>query len=65
VDNDSAPQLYVSCPTWLLLWLFYPHFFMEYFGNLVAILTILVLTPLVHRAVNIAAYKMGKKPVPW
>ncbi len=58
-------QLTFVLVAWLFLLIFYPGFFYGYFGNLPALVTILVLTPLIHRAVNIAAYKMGKKPVPW
>ena len=58
-------QLTFVLVAWLFLFIFYRDFFLNYFGNLPAVITILVLTPLIHRAVNIAAYKMGKKPVPW
>jgi CDP-2,3-bis-(O-geranylgeranyl)-sn-glycerol synthase len=58
-------QLTFVLVAWFFLWLFYSEFFIHNFGNIPALLTILVLTPLIHRAVNIAAYKMGKKPVPW
>ncbi len=50
---------------WLLLAIFYPSWLLEHFGKIVPLLTILVLTPLIHRSVNILAYKMGKKDVPW
>ncbi len=50
---------------WLFLWVFYPSFFNFAFGNVPAVVTILIITPLIHRGVNIIAYKMGKKPVPW
>ncbi len=50
---------------WLFAYIFYPSFFLFAFGNIPAIVTILVITPLVHRIVNIMAYKMGKKSVPW
>ena len=50
---------------WLFTYIFYPEFFVFAFGNIPAVVTILLLTPLIHRAVNIIAYKMGKKPVPW
>lgn len=58
-------QLTFVFVAWLLVWIFYPSFFMFAFGNIPALLTILVLTPIIHRGVNIAAYKMGKKSVPW
>lgn len=50
---------------WLVVFIFYPSFFNIAFNNVPAIVTILLLTPLIHRVVNIIAYKMGKKPVPW
>ncbi len=40
-------------------------FFMAMYGNLIDIVLILVLTPLLHRGVNILAYKMKWKDVPW
>ncbi len=50
---------------WLIVYIFYPSFFNRAFNNVPAVVTILILTPLIHRIVNIIAYKMGKKPVPW
>ncbi len=58
-------QLTFVLVAWLLLYVFYPSWFLEHFAKPVPLLTILVLTPLIHRAVNILAYKMGKKDVPW
>ncbi|MDG6221462.1 MAG: CDP-2,3-bis-(O-geranylgeranyl)-sn-glycerol synthase [Candidatus Thermoplasmatota archaeon] len=31
----------------------------------ISLLTLLIITPILHRAVNILGYKMGKKDVPW
>ncbi len=48
-----------------LVFLAYPHFFFKYFWNIPAIITLFVLTPILHRIVNIIGYRMGKKDVPW
>jgi CDP-2,3-bis-(O-geranylgeranyl)-sn-glycerol synthase len=40
-------------------------FFIELYGNFIDIVIILVITPLLHRGVNILAYKMHRKDVPW
>ena len=48
-----------------LVYLVFPSFFMRYFWNLSALITLFVLTPLLHRIVNIIGYRMGKKDVPW
>ncbi len=58
-------QLMFVLVAWLLVGIAYPAWFLEHFGKIVPILTILILTPLIHRGVNIIAYKMGKKSVPW
>jgi len=58
-------QLTFVLVAWLLLWLFYPAWFMAHFGKPVSVSTILVITPIIHRIVNIIGYKMGKKDVPW
>jgi CDP-2,3-bis-(O-geranylgeranyl)-sn-glycerol synthase len=53
---------------WLLLLIFKTQWFMDSFilwpGTL-ALITVIILTPLLHRGVNILGYKMGKKDVPW
>ncbi|MCL4345151.1 MAG: CDP-2,3-bis-(O-geranylgeranyl)-sn-glycerol synthase [Candidatus Thermoplasmatota archaeon] len=41
------------------------RFFLAMYGNFVDIVLILVLTPLLHRGVNIMAYRMKWKDVPW
>jgi CDP-2,3-bis-(O-geranylgeranyl)-sn-glycerol synthase len=54
--------------SWLLIIIFQFSWFYEHFLNGIAILgliTILVITPILHRGVNIIGYKMGKKDVPW
>ena len=49
----------------LFVFIAYPSFFFGYFWNITAILTLFILTPLLHRSVNIIGYKMGYKDVPW
>ncbi len=33
--------------------------------NILALVTIIVVTPILHRTINIIGYKVGKKQVPW
>lgn len=47
------------------VFLTFPSFFFRYFWNIPAIITLFVLTPILHRIVNIIGYRMGKKDVPW
>jgi CDP-2,3-bis-(O-geranylgeranyl)-sn-glycerol synthase len=54
----------------LMAWLFVgigsTMWFYDYMlKDIVPIITMLVLTPLIHRLTNILGYKMGKKKVPW
>ena len=49
----------------LFLFLFSRSFFLSLYGNFIDIVIILVITPLLHRGVNILAYKMHRKDVPW
>ena len=45
-----------------------PEWFVSRFisgWNILGILTILVVTPALHRTVNIIGYRMGKKKEPW
>jgi CDP-2,3-bis-(O-geranylgeranyl)-sn-glycerol synthase len=52
----------------MLVLIFYPDWFIGNYwdGNRwIALITLLVAVPLLHRAVNIIGYKMGKKDVPW
>jgi len=52
----------------LLVLIFFPSWFIENFiqgEHIIALITILIATPLLHRGVNIIGYKMGKKQVPW
>ncbi len=59
---DQWPFVLVS---FLFLFLFARSFFMTYYGNIVGALTILIVTPPLHRVVNIIGYRMKKKDVPW
>jgi CDP-2,3-bis-(O-geranylgeranyl)-sn-glycerol synthase len=48
--------------------IFFPSWFMSSFvdgGAILALLTVLIVTPILHRSVNIIGYKMGLKKVPW
>ncbi len=49
----------------LFLFIFYPYEFLKYVWNLPGIITLIIITPLLHRLVNIIGYRMGKKEVPW
>ena len=59
---DQWPFVLVS---FLFLFIFSREFFMAYYGNIIGALAILLITPPLHRAVNIIGYKMKKKDVPW
>ncbi len=53
---------------WLLVFIFKSQWFLEHFiygSHTVALITVIILTPLLHKGVNILGYKMGKKDVPW
>jgi CDP-diglyceride synthetase len=41
------------------------HFFFDLYGNFIDIVIIMAITPFLHRGVNILAYKMHRKDVPW
>jgi Putative integral membrane protein DUF46. len=49
---------------WLLLLLFAREWFIEAF-SMEIIITVLLLTPLLHLLTNYIGFKMGKKKVPW
>ena len=54
--------------TFLMLIIFQRGWLFDYFIDglhIIALITVLVLTWFLHRAVNIIGYKMGKKEVPW
>ncbi len=59
---DQWPFVLIS---FLFLFLFSRTFFMAYYGNIIGALAILIITPPLHRVVNIIGYKMKKKDVPW
>lgn len=59
---DQWPFVLIS---FLFLFVFSRHFFMIYYGNIIGALTILLITPPLHRAVNIIGFKLKKKDVPW
>jgi CDP-2,3-bis-(O-geranylgeranyl)-sn-glycerol synthase len=48
--------------------IFFPSWFMSSFvdgTSILALLTVLIVTPILHRSVNIIGYKAGLKKVPW
>lgn len=47
------------------LFLVSPVFFYTVYWNIIAILSIVIITPPLHRAVNIIGFKIGRKNVPW
>jgi CDP-2,3-bis-(O-geranylgeranyl)-sn-glycerol synthase len=52
----------------LLTLVCFPNWFMDTFVNgehIISLLAVLVITPLLHRGVNIIGYKRGLKKVPW
>jgi CDP-2,3-bis-(O-geranylgeranyl)-sn-glycerol synthase len=49
----------------LFLFIFSRGFFMTYYGNIVGALTVIILTPPLHRGINIIAYRIHMKDVPW
>ncbi len=59
---DQWPFALVS---FLFIYLFSGHFFMTYYGDIVGALAILIITPPLHRGVNIIGFAMKKKDVPW
>ena len=53
---------------WLLILIFKSQWFFEHFiywPKTLALITVIILTPLLHRGVNVVGYKLGKKDVPW
>ncbi len=59
---DQWPFVLMS---FLLVFIFARTFFIAIYGDLIAVVVILVITPPVHRGVNILAYKFKMKDVPW
>lgn len=53
---------------WLLILIFRPSWLLDnfiYWPSTLALITVIILTPFLHRGVNILGFKMGKKDVPW
>ncbi len=50
--------LVIASPSWLLA-----HYFIG--DALVGLVVVLLVTPLLHRGVNLLGYRLGKKEVPW
>jgi CDP-2,3-bis-(O-geranylgeranyl)-sn-glycerol synthase len=53
---------------WLLILIFQLPWFLDHFimgWHILALITVIILTPLLHRGVNILGYRLGKKDVPW
>jgi len=59
-----ADQLDFVCGAWVLTFLFEREWFVSNFTTWVMV-TIIVITPIMHLATNIIGYKLGKKDVPW
>ncbi len=59
---DQWPFVLMS---FFLLFIFARPFFIKFYGDFIAIVLILVITPPLHRGVNILAYKFKMKDVPW
>ncbi|HPD08612.1 MAG TPA: CDP-archaeol synthase, partial [Methanomassiliicoccales archaeon] len=69
--GDKAPLLdqygFLLC-SFLLSLLFYPDWFLRNFwrgDGWISLLAVLIITPVLHRGVNIIGYKLGLKKVPW
>jgi CDP-2,3-bis-(O-geranylgeranyl)-sn-glycerol synthase len=53
---------------WIAVLIFFPSWFTSSFidgASILALLTVLVVTPILHRAVNIYGHRMGLKKEPW
>ncbi len=59
-----ADQLDFVVGAWVLTYLFFPEWFVHNF-TLPVIVIVLALSPLIHLAVNLIGYKLGKKQEPW
>ncbi len=59
---DMWPFVIVA---FLFSFIFTYPFFMSLYGDFIDIIIILILTPALHRSVNILAYRMKWKDVPW
>jgi len=59
-----ADQLDFVAGAWILTYLFEREWFLLNFTTWIVV-TILIITPIMHLATNIIGYKLGKKDVPW
>ncbi|MCL4314958.1 MAG: CDP-2,3-bis-(O-geranylgeranyl)-sn-glycerol synthase [Candidatus Thermoplasmatota archaeon] len=59
---DQIPFAIMSL---IFIFVFDPSFFYAVYYNYFAIPFILIITPPIHRAVNIIGYRMNRKSVPW
>lgn len=59
---DQLPFVLMS---FLFVYIVSGAFFMQFYGNITGILTILLITPPLHRAINIIGYRINRKDVPW
>ena len=57
-------QLDFVAGAWLLLFLFVHTWFIEHF-SLDIIITVIIITPILHLLTNYMGYRMGRKKVPW
>jgi CDP-2,3-bis-(O-geranylgeranyl)-sn-glycerol synthase len=59
-----ADQLDFVVGAWVLTFIFFRDWFVQNF-TLPVILVLLILSPLLHVAINLLGYKLGKKKEPW
>ncbi|MFG1518945.1 MAG: CDP-2,3-bis-(O-geranylgeranyl)-sn-glycerol synthase [Thermoplasmataceae archaeon] len=64
-NGSLLDQLPFILFTLLILYLFFHSFFTNVYGNIVGLVTVIIVTPPLHRAVNVIGYRMKKKEVPW
>lgn len=50
---------------WLFVFLGSTQWFLTHLWGIVPVVTVLALTPILHRSVNIIGHRMGRKKVPW
>lgn len=58
-------QLMFVFIAWLFLGIFAPNWLLTYYLHPAAVLSVVILTLILHKLLNIAGYKLGKKKVPW
>ena len=59
---DQWPFVVIS---FIFLFLFARTFFIRFYGDIIPIIVLLIITPPIHRGVNMLAYKLKMKDVPW